>query len=425
MSTVVFFGLLLALIILRVPIGIALGVVALGFLSLSDVPIFTMIPERMAGGISMYIILAVPLFLLTGYLMNTGGVTKRIFGFADSLVGHIYGGLAHVNVIASLIFSGMSGSAIADAAGLGTIEINAMKDKGYDSGFSAAVTISSSIIGPIFPPSAPLIIFGITAGVSVVRLFMAGFVPGLLLTVGLLILVYFVARIRDYPVRTRAPIGEMLQAFGRAIWALLTPVLILVGIFGGYFSPTEAAAVAAIYTLFVSTVVYRELRLADLPKLFGDVAAETGVIMLLLAGGSVFGWVLTLAQIPMQVTNAMLSVTEHPVAILLLINALLLLIGTMFPPVPVILILSPILVPIAVDIGLNPVHFGIIMVFNLMLGLMTPPVGSLLYVSARIARCPVEVVLKSLLVFYPLFLLLLLAITFIPILSMWLPVVLP
>lgn len=415
------FVLFLVLLFIRVPIGAALGLVSVTFFSLSEGVPLTMIPQRMASGISGYIILAVPFFLLTGYLMNTGGVTRRIFTFADCAVGHIRGGLGHVNVIASLIFSGMSGSAIADAAGLGAVEINAMKEKGYDSGFSAAITASSSIIGPIFPPSAPMIIFGVTASVSVVRLFMAGFVPGIMLTIGLMIVTYFVARKRNYPVRKRAGIREIVQSFRKAFWALMTPVLILAGIFSGVFTPTEAAAVAVLYTLFISIVVYRDLRLKELPTIFADAANETGVVMLLLAGGSVFGYTLAMEQIPAQVTFFILSLTENHILILLLINMLLLFIGLFMPPVPVILILAPILLPVVVSLGYSPVHFGVIMVFNLMLGLLTPPVGSLLYVTGRIARVPVDVVIRSLFVFYPLFLVMLLLITFIPAISMWLP----
>lgn len=415
------FVVFLVLLLLRVPIGIALGVVSVAFFSISGDVALTMVPQRMASGISGYIILAVPFFLLTGYLMNTGGITKRIFTFADCVVGHIRGGLGHVNVIASLIFSGMSGSAIADAAGLGAVEINAMKEKGYDAGFSAAITSASSIIGPIFPPSAPMIIFGVTASVSVVRLFMAGFVPGILLSIGLMIVTYIVARVRNYPVRERARPKEIFQSFRQAFWALMTPFLILAGIFSGVFTPTEAAAVAVIYTMFISIFVYRDLRVRDLPTIFGDVANETGVVMMLLAGGSVFGFVLAMEQIPTQVTVFILSLSGNPVVILLLVNVLLLFIGLFMPPVPVILILSPILLPVVVNLGYSPVHFGVIMVFNLMLGLLTPPVGSLLYVSARIARVPVDTVIKSLFVYYPLFLLMLLAITFIPGLSMWLP----
>jgi tripartite ATP-independent transporter DctM subunit len=409
------------LVVLGVPIGIALGLTAIIFFVSSGTIPMMMLPQRMIVGSTGFIILAVPFFILAGQLMNTSGVTRRIFHFADCLVGHIKGGLGHVNIIASLIFSGMSGSAIADVAGLGTVEIAAMKEKGFDSGFSAAVTAASGIIGPIVPPSSPLIIFGVTASVSVGSLFIAGFLPGLVLTASLMIVTYLLAIKNKYPIRKRAHLPELWKAFKDSFWALMTPAVILGGIFSGIFTPTEASVVAVVYTLFIGLVIYKEIKIKDIPAIFGDVANETGIVILLLAGGSVFGWALAIEQIPGMIAKLVLSFSSNAVAIMLIINALLLLIGCFMPPVPVILILGPILLPIVTELGYSPIHFGIIMVFNLMIGLLTPPVGSLIYVSARIARISFTEVIKSLLYFYPVLFIVLIIITFVPELSLWLP----
>jgi tripartite ATP-independent transporter DctM subunit len=418
---IILFLLFLFLLIISIPIGIALGLTSTIYFLINGTIPGMMIPQRMVAGTTQYIMLAVPFFILAGNIMNSAGITRRIFDFADNLVGHIKGGLSHVNIIASLIFSGMSGSAIADVAGLGTIEITAMKEKGYPADFSAAVTAASAIIGPIVPPSVPLIIFGVTARVSVISLFMGGFIPGLLLALVLMLTTYFIAKKRHFPVNKKANFKKIIKSFFEAFWALMTPTLIIGGLFSGIFTPTEASVIAVVYTLFVGLFIYKDIKLKDIPSICIKVANETGIVFLLLAGGSIFGWLLSIEQIPQAVCNSVLSFSENPIIILLTINLLLLFIGCFMPPVPVILILSPILLPIVYSIGVNPIHFGVVMVFNLMLGLLTPPVGSCLYVSARIARISFSQIVKAISIYYPALIAVLLLLTYFPKIVLFLP----
>jgi len=418
---IILFLLFLLLLIISIPIGIALGLTSTIYFLINGTIPGMMIPQRMVAGTTQYIMLAVPFFILAGNIMNSAGITRRIFDFADNLVGHIKGGLSHVNIIASLIFSGMSGSAIADVAGLGTVEITAMKEKGYPADFSAAVTAASAIIGPIVPPSVPLIIFGVTARVSVISLFMGGFIPGLLLALVLMLTTYFIAKKKHFPVNKKANFKKIIKSFFEAFWALMTPTLIIGGLFSGIFTPTEASVIAVVYTLFVGLFIYKDIKLKDIPSICIKVANETGIVFLLLAGGSIFGWLLSIEQIPQAVCNSVLSFSENPIIILLTINLLLLFIGCFMPPVPVILILSPILLPIVYSIGVNPIHFGVVMVFNLMLGLLTPPVGSCLYVSARIARISFSQIVKAISIYYPALIAVLLLLTYFPKIVLFLP----
>ena len=294
---------LLVLLALRIPIAFSLGLVALIYVLFSETIPLGVVAQRLTGSMNSFVLLAVPFFMLAGKLMNTGGITKRIFNFANDLVGHITGGLGHVNIVASLIFAGMSGSAVADAAGLGSIEIKAMRDEGYDPDFSAAVTAASSTIGPIIPPSIPIVLYGVMAEVSIGRLFIGGIVPGFMMAISMMIFTYFLAHKRGYARRKRSPLRHLTKSFIAAFPPLLTPVIIVGGILGGVFTPTEAAVVAVLYAFGLSFFVYRELFLWQLPQMIKEVVISTGAILLIVGSASLFGWILTWERVPQMLAK--------------------------------------------------------------------------------------------------------------------------
>ncbi|MCX7026033.1 MAG: TRAP transporter large permease [Spirochaetes bacterium] len=377
-----------------VAIGIPVGfcMVLTGFfyiISTGSVPL-SMIPQAMVSGVSSYTMLAIPFFIVVGELMNSSGITRRIFNFSNAVVGHITGGLGLVNVLGSMIFAGMSGSAVADAAGLGAIEIKAMKDEGFDADFAVGITAASSILGPIIPPSSPMVLFGIVSGVSIGAMFMGGLLPGILLGIFQMIVVYFIAKKRGYPKNKRATFTQLVSAFWSALPALLCPILLIGGIFSGFFTPTEAAAVALFYALFIGFFVYKELTLKRLWEVLGATIQNLGIVMLLMASGKLFSWVLGMDRIAEHLTIALFSITNNPSIILLLINILLLIAGTFMETNASIFILTPILLPIAVKIGMHPVQFGVMMIFNLMIGLLTPPMAIILFITSRIGGISFE-----------------------------------
>ena len=413
-------GVLLLLVFLGFPVCFSIALTSLLYI-LKEGMILVTIPQRMVAGIDTFVFLAVPFFILAGNLMNTGGVTKRIFRFANSLVGFIPGGLGHANVVASIIFAGMSGAAIADAGGLGTIEIEAMKKQGYDPEFSAAVTAASSTIGPIFPPSIPMILFGAMAGVSVGKLFLAGAVPGILMGIALMMMIYIYSKARKYPVSSKLDFQEMSGSFREAILPLFTPVIILGGILLGVFTPTEAAIVAAAYSFVLGFLVYREIRLADIPKILLKTALTTTVVLFIISTSSIYGWLLCNEQVPQTVAKTLFTITENKQLILLILVGFLLVIGCFIETAAALIILVPVLTPLVTNLGIDPVHFGLVMVFALMVGLCTPPVGIVLYTISDIANIKFERVVSATLPFlFPLFIVLLL-VTFFPQLSLFLP----
>jgi len=413
-------GILLLLVFLGFPVCFAIALTSLLYILKEGMVLIT-IPQRMVAGIDTFVFLAVPFFILAGNLMNTGGVTKRIFRFANSLVGFIPGGLGHANVVASIIFAGMSGAAIADAGGLGTIEIEAMKEQGYDPEFSAAVTAASSTIGPIFPPSIPMILFGAMAGVSVGKLFLAGAVPGILMGIALMIMIYIYSKARKYPVSSKLDFKEISGSFREAILPLFTPVIILGGILLGVFTPTEAAIVASAYSFVLGLLVYREIRLADIPKILLKTALTTTVVLFIISTSSIYGWLLCNEQVPQTVAKTIFTITENPQLILLILVGFLLVIGCFIETAAALIILVPVLTPLVTNLGIDPVHFGLVMVFALMVGLCTPPVGIVLYTISDIANIKFERVVSATLPFLiPLFIVLLL-VTFFPQFSLFLP----
>lgn len=412
---------LFGLIIIGVPIGIALAGSSLIFVLVTGSVPDLVVVHRMVNGVDSFPLLAIPFFILAGNLMNSAGITNRIFAFATALVGWMRGGLGHVNIGASVLFAGMSGAAVADAGGLGTIEIKAMRDAGYDDDFAVAVTAASSTIGPIIPPSLPMVIYGVMASASVGQLFAAGFIPGLLMAVSLMAMVAWYARKRNYPRDARFDVRLIGKTFVHAFLSLMTPVIIVGGILTGVFTPTEAAIAAVAYALVLGLFVYRTLNWRRLLHVSMETIETTVIILLIVAAASIFAWILTSNRFSEQFAELLLTITDNPILILLLLNLVMLTVGLFMETVAAITILVPVLLPIAMKIGVDPVHFGVIMVLNLMIGLLTPPVGMVLFVLSRVSGVSFERCSAATMPFLVPLVMVLLLITFIPQFSMWLP----
>lgn len=409
------------LAIFRVPVAISLGfatILAIWFFS--DISLAA-VPHKMVNGIDSYVFLAIPLFLLAGKLMNAGGITDRIFNFARVLVGGIKGGLAHANVVAGIIFAWMSGSAVAAVGGLGEIELKAMKENGFDSKFSSSVIIAASVLGPVIPPSIPFILYAAITENSVGKLFLAGIIPGVLLAFALMITIYIVSALRNYPTDRRKSLKEFIIAFKEAILPLLMPVIMLGGIATGIFTPTEAAAVAVAYALIISFFVYKTIKLKHLPQIFVDTMITTSVVTFIISTTASFSYVLTIESAGERITGFVTAFTLNPYAVLFMINILLLVFGAIMEAGVVLIIFTPILYPLAMSLNIDPIHFGVIMVVNLMIGVATPPIGVCLFVMSHISGLKVEVLMRSILVFLIPLILILLIITYIPVLSTYLP----
>jgi tripartite ATP-independent transporter DctM subunit len=410
----------LILIFISVPIAFSLGISSIIYLLIADIPL-SIVPQKMFAGLNSFVLLCIPGFILAGNLMNAGGITERIIGFTNNFVGHIRGGLGLANVGSSMGFAGISGTALADTASIGAVMIPAMKKEGYDADFSAAVTSSSSTVGPIIPPSLPMIIVGTLASVSIGDLFLAGAVPGVLLGISLMAVTYVISVKRNYPKGERQPIGVIAKSFTGAFWALLMTFVILFGILGGYFTPTEASIVAVVYALVVGMFVYKELKLKDLPKILLDSMVNTASIMFLVGFANLFGWILVSEQIPILVADSILGISENPIVVILLINLLLLFVGTFMETIAALVILFPVLLPVATSVGMDPVHFGVMMVLNLVIGLSTPPVGVCLFVASSIGKVSIGKTSKALLPFLGASLVVLLLVAFIPEITLFLP----
>lgn len=420
----IFLCALLALVLSGMPVGFSMGITSLIVIvvdrGIDSIP-YGIVAQRMIYGVNSFPLLAIPFFLLVGRLMNTAGITDRIFSFCNAIIGHIRGGLGHVNILASMIFAGMSGSAVSDAVGLGQMEIKAMKDEGYDLDFSAAVTAASATIGPIVPPSIPMVLFGVLGNVSVGSLFIGGLIPGVLMGLFMMATVTVIAKRRHYPVRTRASFRSIVRATGRAFFPLLSPAILIGGIWLGMFTPTEAAAVAVLYSLFLGLVLYREINFKTLIKVMREALDDTAILLFIIAAASLYGWFLARYQITATIAESIMALTQNPVAILFIINGFLLVVGFFMESLAAINILTPILIPIALKAGIDPIHFGVMMVLNLMIGLITPPVGMVLYATQRVAGIPFERLQKAVLIFFIPLIIALLCIVVFPPLTTWLP----
>ena len=423
MLTLTIFGLLIAFMLIGVPIAISLALTAIAVMWWQGGDgLLVMLAQRMYAATTSFPLLAIPFFILAGNLMNTGGMTYRIFAVAQLVVGQLRGGLAHVNVVASMIFAGMSGSAVADAVGLGTIEIPAMEKAGYRKRFAAALTAVSSTIGPIIPPSIPFVIYGAIANVSIGALFLAGVIPGLLMGGALMIAIALLARKGEMPrSAARPPLAISLRIVLDALPALLTPLLVVGGILTGIVTPTEASVLATLYAMALGLFYYKELKFADLGEIFWISGRETIQVLIIIAGAGALGWVLVQQQIPNAIIQGILAITTSPWLILLLVNVILLILGCFMETIAIMLIVTPIFLPLMLKIGVSPEHFGVMMVLNLMIGLLTPPVGLCLYAIASISRVPMGELFREMIPYIVALLVVLGLVTFVPELSTWLP----
>lgn len=408
----------LIFLFMGLPIGFGLALASLVAILLSDYPI-TVFAQRLFTAVDSFPLMAIPLFMLAGSLMGHGGITRRIIDFALAFVGGIRGSLGHVVAISGVIMGGISGSGVADTAALGSVMIPEMKKRNYDAGFAAALIATSGSIAVIIPPSISMIIYGVTAQASIGDLFLAGIVPGILIGLGLLLYSYYFAIKKGYPCEGVVSRADKWKRFKNAIWALMMPVIIVGGIRGGIFTATEGGAVICVYAFLVGIFIYKEITLASIPRICMEAAISTAVIATIIAATSLFGWLLAIEQIPQQLTKALLDITSNKTLLILLINLLLLFTGMFLDSAPAILLLAPILLPVAANLGIHPVQFGLMMVINLAIGLLTPPVGTAMYVASNISGVPIPRLSRALLPFLAIMLIVLMLISFVPAVSAW------
>lgn len=411
---------LLFMLLIGLPLPVCLGGSSVLALMALGMPL-SVFPQRFIAGINSFTFMAIPFFLLVGHVMNSSGITDRIIRFSNAAVGFLPGGLAQVNILSSMFFGGISGSATADTASVGSIMIPAMKKEGYDADFTVALTAVSSTCGPIIPPSITLILYGIIAQVSITNLFLAGYVPGIMLGIGLAIVTHIIAKRRNYPVYGRSSLRFLGQSFLSAIWALALPLIIIGGLLGGIFTVTEAAAVAVIYALIVGLFIYRDLRVTALPAILWETGIRVGSLMTVAAGALVFAWVLTILEVPQTLAGWIFEITRNPWVILLLLNIVFLAVGMVMEAKAAMLILLPVILPVLPEVGIDLTHFGIVIVFNLLVGLVTPPVGLCLNLAAKIGDVSLNRAARAAMPFIGVQLVVLLIITYFPALVLWLP----
>ena len=417
-------GSFVILLALGVPISFSIGIstVVTMLLTIKTGPALTTMAERMATGLDSFALLAIPFFILSGQLMNRGGIARRLIDLAKVIVGMLPGGLAYVNILAAMLFGAISGSAAAAAAGIGGFMIPMMEKEGYDRDFSAAVNITSSTTGLLIPPSNILIVYSLASGgSSIAALFLAGYIPGILVGLFLMLVSGIYAYRHGYPVAERIPLKAALLRFLDAVPSLLLLVIVIGGIVAGYFTATEASAVAVLYTFVLSVLIYREVKWSELPRIFLDSSVTTSIVMLLIATSMGMSWVMSYENIPQSVSAALIGLTDNRFVILLIINLILLFVGTFMDMTPAVLIFTPIFLPVVMRLGMDPVHFGIIMVLNLCIGLCTPPVGSVLFIGCSVAETRVVQVIRPLLPLFLAMILALILVTYIPELSLTLP----
>ncbi|MEY3379585.1 MAG: hypothetical protein RL468_183 [Pseudomonadota bacterium] len=422
MDALVLIGSFLLFMIIGVPIAYSLGMAALVGAWWIDIPLDAVMIQ-IASGVNKFSLLAIPFFVLAGAIMAEGGMARRLVAFAGVLVGFIRGGLSLVNIMASTFFGAISGSSVADTASIGSVLIPEMEKKGYPRPFATAVTVSGSVQAILIPPSHNAVLYSLAAGgsVSIAALFMAGVLPGLLLGLVLAILCMIMAHRHNFPRGEKIPLRQALKIAGDALWGLMTIFIILGGILSGVFTANESASIAVVWAFFVTMFIYRDYKWRDLPKLVHRTVKTVTIVMILIGFAAAFGYLMTLMQIPLKITSFLTSLSDNKYVILLMINLLLLCLGTLMDMAPLILILTPILLPVVKLMGVDPVHFGMIMMVNLGIGLITPPVGSVLFVGSAVARLRIGVVTQAMLPFFAALLLVLLLVTYVPWLSLWLP----
>lgn len=420
-ASLILLGLFAVLVICHLPVTFAMIISSACTMLYIDVSMMTMV-QQMAKSVNSFSLLAVPFFILMGEIMGAGGISRRLLNFANVLVGHFRGGLAYVNILASMFFGGISGSAVADVSSLGSIEIPMMEDAGYDKEFSVAVTVASSCQGLIIPPSHNMVIYSMVAGgVSVGKLFLAGYVPGIVLGLALMVLCYIFAVKRNYPKGDRVPMKEALVITKDAAFAIFAMVIIVGGVCGGVFTATEAAAIGAVYCFLVATLIYRELKLKMMGEILYKSVKTLAMVYSLIAAAGAFGWVLAYLRIPASFTSLLLTVSDNKVIVFLLINLILLMLGCIMDLAPLVLIMTPILLPVVQSFGMDSIQFGVMLILNLAIGLLTPPVGSCLFAGCAVGKASLEKVTVELLPFYVMMLVVLMGVTFCPALSMTLP----
>lgn len=422
--SLVMFGSFFVLVFLGVPISFSIGLATLaaGTMMLPLETTLAVIGQKVATGLDSFSLLAIPFFIFAGVLMNRGGIAHRLINFSQVLVGRMPGSLGHVNVMANMLFGSISGSAVAAAAAVGGTMSPMQKKAGYDPAYSAAINVTSCITGLLIPPSNVLIIYALTAGgISVATLFMAGYLPGILMGLSIMAVGAIIAKRRGYPVAERPTLAIAMKALWDAVPSLLLVVVVMGGILGGVFTATEASAIAVVYTFVLSVLIYREVKFKELPAIILDSVITTSIVLLLIGISVGMSWAMTNADIPYTISDALMSVSDNPVIILLIINIILLIVGVFMDMTPAVLIFTPIFLPIATNMGMDPVHFGIMMVFNLCIGLCTPPVGSALFVGCSVSGVRLQDLLKPMLPFFLALLVTLFAVTYMPSLSLFLP----
>jgi tripartite ATP-independent transporter DctM subunit len=420
-ATLILLGSFILLLVLRVPVTFALGISAVLTALYVDLPLMVIV-QKMVKGIESPSLMAIPFFILAGEIMSAGGISRRLIEFANVLVGRVRGGLAQVNVLSSMFFGGISGSAVADTSSIGAMLIPMMKKNGYDDDYSVAVTVTSSCQGVIIPPSHNMIIYSLAAGgLSVGKLFLGGFIPGVVLGLALMIISYIIAVKRNYPKGEKVTFKEGLKVTYNAFFGILTAVIIMGGVLSGIFTATESAAIACVYAFIITFFVYREIPLKEMSNILYRALKTLALVLSLIATAKAFGHMLALLQVPALITNGLLSITENKILLLILINILVLVLGMIMDMAPLILILTPILLPVVTKLGMDPVQFGVVLILNLGIGLCTPPVGGALFVGCAIGKVSIEKMFKALIPFYAVMIIVLMIVTFVPEVVMYIP----
>jgi C4-dicarboxylate transporter DctM subunit len=407
-------------LLIRFPIAYAIAISCLVYILIKGIPLI-ILPLKMYSGIDVFVLLSIPGFILAGNMMNHGGITEKIIEFCNHLFGHVRGGLALANIGSSMLFAGISGTAVSDTASIGSVMIPAMKKEGYEADFSCAVTAASSTVGPIIPPSVPMIIAATLTGLSVGKLFLAGAIPGFLLGMGFIVVAYILSKKQPHKTKKRSSLLEVLRGFKDTFWALLMTFIILFGIIGGVFTPTEASIVAVVYAVLVGLFIYRKLKLREIPRIILDSIKTSASLMILVGFSNLLGWILVTEGLPQMISEGLLGFTTNKILILIFINLILLLVGTFMETIAALLIMFPVLLNVAIEVGVDPIQFAVIAVLNLIIGLTTPPVGVCLFVASSIGKVSIDQISRKILPFLLVSILVLILVTYIPQISLFLP----